>query len=85
MATLLRLARMTDSEIQSWLLKAETVGVDSFVSAMLGEQEDVLACVRRNMSATARSKLDDAMQKKKQELISPEEIYFHARRLEKLF
>ena len=85
MATLLRLTKMTDSEIQAWLRKAQNVGVESFVCAMLGEEESVFERVRCNMSETAKAKLQEAMITRKQKPVAPEEIYFNARKLEMLF
>ena len=51
---------------------------------MLGEEDLVLACVYRNTSDTARLKLKEEIVKRKSESINTEEIYFNARKLEKL-
>lgn len=74
MATLNRLTTMSDTDIQVWLRKVETVGVGELVKGLLGADTAVQQCVLRNLSEKEGSLLKTTMERVKQAKLKNSEI-----------
>lgn len=85
MTTLGQLKTMKDDQIQKWLRKINVEKEPDLVTALLGADLDVVACVTRNMSAKAKTHLLDDLQKARSMGVQETVIKQKAAELEKLF